>query len=265
MNSALYKNGVLSSIKTFFIIAAVMTMYFTIIVTMFDPEIGSALIEFEKAMPELMAMVGMNSVDTTLVGFMASYLYGFIVPIFPMIYAIIIANMLIARKVDSGNMAYLLASPTQRRKIVFTQMKVLLSGIFALMLFVTVIGIVACEASFPKELDISKFLLLNLGAFALHIFISGICFLASCIFNDSKYSIALGAGIPILSYIIQMMANAGDKYANAKYATFFTLFNPQGIIASDEKAYIGIAVLALVGFSLYAAANIIFTRKDMPV
>lgn len=265
MNSALYKNGVRSSIKTFVIIAAVMTMYFTVIVTMFDPEIGAVFIEFEKALPELMSMVGMTAADTSLVGFMASYLYGFIVPIFPMIYAIIIANMLVSRKVDSGNMAYLLASPTPRRKIVFTQMKVLLTGIFALMIFITVVGIAACEASFPNELDIGKFLLLNLGAFALHIFISGICFLASCIFNDSKYSVALGAGIPILSYVIQMIANAGNKYANVKYVTFFTLFDPKGIIVGEHKAYIGIAALMIVGFILYAAANIVFTKKDIPV
>ncbi len=41
-NVALYKRGMQGSWKMLVIFAAVLTMYFTIIVTMFDPELGSA-------------------------------------------------------------------------------------------------------------------------------------------------------------------------------------------------------------------------------
>lgn len=265
MSWTLYKNGLKNSWKPFVVFAAVITMYFTIIVTMFDPEMGNALKEFEKVMPELMAMVGMTTSDTTLVGFLASYLYGFIVPIFPMVYAIIMGNSLVAKRVDSGSMAYLLAAPVSRLKIVFTQMKVLASGIFLLVGYAALVGIVSSQIYFPGQLDIGAFLLLNLGALALHLCISGICFFASCLFNDTKYSLAVGAGVPALCYIIQMMANAGDAMENAKYATFFTLFDPKGIIAGETSAYLGMAALAAGGLALYTLGVAIFTKKDIPV
>lgn len=265
MNWTLYKNGLKRSWKPFLIFSAVLTMYFTIIITMFDPEMGSALVEMEKAMPEIMAMVGMSTADTTLVGFMASYLYGFIVPIFPMLYAIIVGNSLVAKQVDSGSMAYLLAAPVSRLNIVVTQMKVLATGIFLLIGYATIVGIVASQVYFPSELNIGKFLLLNLGALALHILISGICFFASCLFNESKYSLMVGAGVPALAYIIQMIANAGEKMADAKYATFFTLFNPKGIIASEAESFLGIGILAIGGLVLYALVSLAFVKKDVPV
>lgn len=265
MNMTLYFSGMKSSLKPFIIFAVVMTIYFVIIVTMFDPELGTALKEFEKAMPEIMAMVGMTTNDTTLVGFMAGYLYGFIVPIFPMVYAIIIGNSLVAKRVDSGSMAFLLAAPVSRLQIVFTQMKVLITGIFLLIGYATFIGIIACRIYFPGELDIGAFLLLNIGAFALHLLVSGICFFASCLFNDTKYSLAVGAGIPALCYVIQMIANAGEKMEYAKYATFFTLFDPKGIIRGDSEAYWAVAVLAISGIMIYVLGSIIFVKKDIPV
>lgn len=265
MNKTLYMNGLKHSWKLLVIFAAVLTMYYTIIVTMFDPQLGSALLELEKAMPELLAIVGMRTTDTTLIAFMASYLYGFIALVFPMVYAIIMANSLVAKRVDSGSMAYLLAAPVPRFKVAFTQMKVLCTGIFLLIAYATAIGLASAEISFPGELDVGKFIWLNVGALALHILISGICFLASCVFNDTKYSVAFGAGIPALCFIVHMMGNAGGAIEGAKYFTFFTLFNPQGIIAGEAFSYSGIVILAVCGLALYALGILVFTRKDVPV
>lgn len=265
MNFSLYKTGLKGSWKIFAIFAAVLTMYFTIIVMMFDPELGAALDEFSKAMPELMAMVGMNAAGTSLVGFMGSYLYGFIMLVFPMVYSILTANRLVAKQVERGSMAYLLAAPVSRFKIAFTQMMVLLTGIVALVAYAAVVGVVSAQAMFPGELDIPRFMMLNLGALALQLFIGGICFITSCIFNDTKYSIGLGAGIPALSFVIQMAANAGEKFENLKYATFFTLFSPNGIIEGEIFAFVGVAVLAAGALILYVISIAIFTKKDMPV
>jgi len=57
INWTLYKRGIKGSWKMILIFAAVITMYFTVIISMFDPALGSVLDEFAKAMPELMAIV----------------------------------------------------------------------------------------------------------------------------------------------------------------------------------------------------------------
>ena len=64
-------------------------MYTTIMISMYDPELGSALEVFSKSMPEIMAMVGMSGTPDTLVDFIAEYLYGFIMIVFPLIFGII--------------------------------------------------------------------------------------------------------------------------------------------------------------------------------
>ncbi len=264
-NVALYKRGMQGSWKMLVIFAAVLTMYFTIIVTMFDPELGSALDELAAAMPQLMAMVGMNPADTTLVGFMSAYLYGFIMLVFPMVFSILCANRLIAQQVDRGSMAYLLAAPVKRSSVAFTQMKVLAGGIFALVAYATVLGVVSCEAFFPGELEIGKFLLLNVGVLCLQLFIGGICFFCSCVFSSTKYSVGFGAGVPALAFVIQMLANAGPALDGAKYATFFTLFDPNGVTAGEAGALWGMAVLFAGALLLFGGAIAVFSKKDLHI
>ncbi|MGI6201986.1 MAG: ABC transporter permease subunit [Eubacteriales bacterium] len=265
INWTLYKRGIQGSVKTLLIFAAVITMYFSIIVSMFDPNLENVLDEFAKAMPELFSMVGMNPVSTELVGFMEAYLYGFIMLIFPMLFSIISAYRLVARHVDRGSMTYLLAAPVNRATVAFTQMKVMGTGIFLLVLYATLLGIVNCELAFPGELDIGRFIMLNVGALCLHLFIGGICFLCSCIFSESKYAVGLGAGIPTLQFIIQMIANTGEKLEGARYATFFTLYNSGGIIAGEQGAMWGLVALFAGAVALYALAIAIFTKRDLHI
>lgn len=265
INGALLKRGLLSSWKTLVIFAAVLTMYFTIIISMFDPELGSALNELAKAMPELMAIVGMNPSDATMTGFMSAYLYGFIMLVIPMLFSILSASRLMARHIDRGSMAYLLSAPVERREVAVTQMLTLISGITVIILYAAAIGITASALSFPGELDIAKFILINCGALGLQLFIGGICFLASCIFNDVKYAVGAGAGIPALMLIIQMLANAGDKFAALKYATFFSLYDTKGLLALDTQAIINTAILFIGAAILYLTAIRVFCKKDLHI
>lgn len=265
MNWTLYKRGIQGSWKMILIFAAVITMYFTIIISMFDPALGSALNEFAKVMPELMDIVGMNPASAELVSFLEAYLYGFIMLVFPMVFCILSANKLIVRHIDRGSMTYLLSAPVKRETVAFTQMKVMVTGLFVLVFYATLLGIVNCEISFPGELDIRKFILLNVGALCLQLFIGGICFLCSCIFNESKYAVGVGAGIPTLGFIIQMMANAGKELENIKYATFFTLFDSDGIIAGEPNAFWGMFALFIGAIILFSTAIIVFSKKDLHI
>ena len=117
----------------------VMALYISVIISMYDPELMKTLDGFVEVMPELMAAVGMSAGATSLLGFMISYLYGFILLIFPMVFCILRANGLIAKYVDKGSMVSLVAAPVKRRTIACTQMSVLLSGVLLLLLFVTVL------------------------------------------------------------------------------------------------------------------------------
>lgn len=265
LNFTLYKREMKGSIKTLLIFAAILTLYIPIIVSMYNPDTASTLEQFAQAMPELMAAVGMSGSAANLTGFLSSYLYGMLLLVLPMVFTILRANGLIARYVDRGSIVTLVASPVKRSTVAFTQMKVLGTGIFVLILYCTILEIACSAVYFPGQLDISAVLTLNMGLLCLHLFIGGVCFLASCIFNDVKYSIGVGAGIPTLMYILQMLANTGGNAENAKYATFFTLFSPDRILAGETSAMVGIIILLIGAIVLFTTSIVVFCKKDLHI
>lgn len=265
LNMALYKREMKGSLKMLVIFAAVISMYVSVIISMYDPEMMKTLDSFYKIMPELMASVGMTAGATNLIGFMISYLYGFILLIFPMIFCILRGNALIARYADKGSMVTLLAAPIKRRTVAATQASVLISGILLLVIYTTGLEIVIAETGFPNALVISELLKLNIALLCLLLFIGSICFLASCIFSETKYSIAFGAGIPAFMYVLQMLANTGKKAEAAKYFTFFTLFDANGIIAAENSAMIGAGILGAGAVGIYIIGILIFCKKDLHI
>ena len=263
INSTLYLRELKKSIKMLIIFGAVITMYVTIIIGMYDPEMMKMLDGFAEMMPELMAAVGMDTSANTLIGFMVSYLYGFIFLIFPMVYCILRGNGLISKYTDDGAMAVLVAAPIKRIKIVTTQLAVLVSGVLILILYSTGLELAVANSKFPGELVVEELLRLNLALLCLHLFIAGICFLASCVFSDTKYSIAFGAGIPAFMYVMQMLGNVGEKTEFAKYFTFFTLFDANGIVEKTSRAFSGAVVLLIGAVVMYVLGSVIFCRKDL--
>ena len=265
LNGTLYRREMKGSVRLLAILAAVIALYVAVIVMMYDPAMMAMLDSFTRMMPQLMAAVGMTAGATTLLGFMSSYLYGFILLVFPMVFCILRANGLIAKYVDSGAMVALLAAPVKRRTVALTQIAALVSGIALLILWTTAVELVCAAVSFPGSLDVPALLRLNGGLLCLHLFIGGVCFLASCACSDARYSIGFGAGIPALMVVLQMLANMGGAAEKAKYFTFFTLFDPNGVIARENGAMAGIAALLIGAAALYALATAVFCRKDLPL
>ena len=264
-NFTLYKREMKGSVKLLVVLGAVMTLYVSMIISMFDPKMMNSLQELMDMMPGIMAAVGMKAGAATLIGFMSSYLYGFILLVFPMIFCILRGNALIAKYVDRGSMVSLIAAPAKRAAVAFTQMKVITSGVFLLLVYTTALEIVCAESSFPGELNYGQLLALNIGLLCLQLFIAGICYFCSCLFSDAKYSVGFGAGIPALMYVLQMLANTGGAAEKFKYATFFTLYCPDGVIAGETSAVVGMAVLFVGAIVLFGAGIVVFNKKDLHI
>ncbi|EDM98846.1 hypothetical protein BACCAP_03648 [Pseudoflavonifractor capillosus ATCC 29799] len=263
INLTLYKKELKSSWKLLVIIAGVLTLYITMIIGMFDPEMADALKQFEELMPEVMAAVGMTGTGDTLAGFMISYLYGMLMLVFPMVYTIIRSNGLVAKYVDRGSMASLLAAPVHRTTVALTQLAALFTGIFLLLAYCTALELATAQALFPGELAAAELLRLNVGLLFLQLFIGGFCFLCSCAFQDTRYSLAFGAGVPVLMYVVQMLANMGGKLENMKYATIFSLYQAEGLVSGESGAWLCAAILLAGAVLLSALAVTVFRRKDL--
>lgn len=247
------------------IFMGVLTMYSVIIVSMFNPEAGDSLRAMAESMPEVFAAFGMLDVGTTLLEFVTGYLYGMLLIAFPAVYLIILSNRLVARYVDQGSMAYLLATPVKRRKIVTTQAVFMITTLIILAIYVTAVIVAASQVMFPGELEIEEFLRVNVGVLGLWIMFAGLCFLPSCVFNESKMSLGCATAVVVYSILIQMISQVGDKLENLKYATPITLFNVDGLIAAEPEAYLTCGIMYAAGIVLMAAGAAWFNRKNLPI
>ena len=79
---------------------------------------------------QTMSQIDMNSVMNDLIYKIAGVLL-------PMVYVMITANKLIAAQVSDGSMAYILSTPTNRKKVLRTQYLFLISSLFAMYLVIT--------------------------------------------------------------------------------------------------------------------------------
>lgn len=260
----LFKREMKANSKLLIIFIYILTIYILSMVFLYDPQKSNLMDEMSKTMPELMKAFGMVSGTSTLVGYLAAYLYGLIILMFPVIFIIILANKLVAGYVDRGSMAYLLATPNKRVRLAFTQAVCLWVNMAILIAYATAAIIVFSALMHPGRLDIGKLIMMNIVLYILHLAISGICFFASCISNDTKRSFTIGAGIPIIFYLLQMIANMGGKLENLKYFTLLTLFNANDIIAGKSVA-VPVLILSAAAVVLYSSSIFIFSKRDLSV
>ncbi|MDD5936151.1 MAG: ABC transporter permease subunit [Clostridiales bacterium] len=263
LSKPLLKREIKSNYKILLFMFAVMTMYGAIIIAMFDPELGESLKMMAEGMPQLFAAFGMNSFSSVLVEFLAQLLYNLIFVVFPLILIIILTLRLLIHYNDRGSMAYLLATPNSRGKIVRTQLFVMVLANISLCVFATVMCIIISQIMFPGELEIGKFVVLNFGLLCLIMFFSGLCFCTACIFQEAKLANGIGIGISIAFLMIKMIAQTGDKAEFFKYLTPMTLFDTKALVTNQSKGYIGAIVLLVVGLIFYGVGVKVFCRKDL--
>ncbi len=265
MSKPLLKATIKQNYIVLIIILAVLMFYLPTIIDMYDPKTQATLNEMIKTLPrELVSAMGFDGEANDLLGFIATYFYGFLILLMPMIYCIIVANRTVASHVDKGSMAYLLSTPNTRSKIAVTQAVFLLASITLLLGIVTAAGIFMCQVMFPGDLDVPKFILLNTGALLLYYALTGIGFFASCFFNDTKNSLAVGAGLPVAFLVLQMISDIGGSMEFLKYGSLYTLFDPERII-SGEGYGLSFIILGAIAAVTYAAGIIAFHKRDLPL
>lgn len=167
---------------------------------------------FSLSRIQAMSQMDLNSI-------LAELIYKITGVLLPMIYVIISSNKLVSAQVNDGSMAYVLSTPTNRKTVVRTQYFFLLLSIIAMYIAITVSAVasegistlIVAQKGNPVKWIPVRTLLFCLGSFVAMFGISGICFGASCFFNKQAYSIAVGGGICVLSFICCIMGLFGNE------------------------------------------------------
>ncbi len=266
MNKALLKSTLKANYKVWIIMFGIMLMYSSIIISMYDPNSMEAWDSMLELLPvEILNAMNFNITEPTFLGYIAGYYYGFIIIMFPMIYTIIMGQRMIVKYVDNGSMSFLLATPISRKKVATTQAFYLFISTCVLLIITALLIALFGSLMFPGDLEIIKFLLLNLNTIGLFVLISSITFATSAIFNDKSQAIGFGAGIPIFFFVIDMLAGVSDKLDFLKYFTIFSLFNTDLILELDPLIYFNIIILFISGLFIYWLGIKVFIKKDLHI
>lgn len=262
INFALFKHEMKRSRLGIFIICAILSLYLSIIMIMYDSQMMSLIENFTKLMPEVLTAFGMRSDATNLYGFMSSYLYGMILIIFPFIFYLIRANQLIVQYIERGQMRFLLNVPQKRSTIVLTQIAVLVLSCFSIVTYVTIFQAILIYFFYPQEFNFFLILRLNFGLLATHLLVAAIAFLCSSLSANARKSLFVSSCIVVFMFICQMISNYGGNLTNFKYLTLYSLFDPFELI-KDNPSFIGLWSLLILTVALFSISIQGFSKKDL--
>ena len=256
----LLRQTIKSNIKYFFVFTLILCVFLVVMCGVFTP----TTVENLNGVSKGTALARIFGNDGTLIGFMSNSFYALMAIVFPMVYSIMVGNRLIAEKIDRGSMACLLSTPLTRFKITMTSACYFIGSLMIMWLIATGVGYFVAETFQKGALDIEVFIMMNVGCFLYHFVISAICFCSSCIFNTSKASLTLGAGIPLAFFVIALFLKLSDDLKFLKYATLNTLFDTQKIL-EGSGFMCEFWIMGGIGMIFYLVGMLVFQKKDLPI
>jgi len=248
-----------TNLKTYLIITGCLCVLIAIIMGVFDPSTMKEIAKSSQDEP-----VNPLGDITTLIAFVSNQYFGNFALIFAMIYSIIIGNKLVADQVDKGSMAYHLSTPITRTEYTATSAIYFVSSLALMFGFMFTVGWGVAEMVQPGELPIGIFFTLTVASLLLHFAISGITFLASCLFSRASRSLAMGAGLTVFFFAANLLSGMSDSLKFLKNMTIISLFDSNAIIHGESYA-IKLIILAGIGIILYVMGITAFKRKDLPL
>lgn len=241
---------------------AIFLMYGSVSVGMFDPEGADTLQAMLDMLPDsLVRMMGFDNLGGSITSYISNYLYGFIMVIFPMIFAIIIGTRLVVKHVDSGSMTYLVTMPYTRRQIVITQAVFFALSLFTIIAINVIVIIIMAESMFPDMLDIWAFVKLNLVTYAVHLAMAALAFLFSVLFSDASTCTGVSGGLLVTFFILNMISTISEKTEFVKYFTPFSMINIDSVLSGKWiLLFLAPLVAAIV---VFVGSIEIFHRKSL--
>ncbi|MEK5023368.1 ABC transporter permease subunit [Paenibacillus sp. FSL M7-1046] len=270
MNLPLYKEMMRVNLKGIMNYAFGSAFYIVFMIWLYPglADNTKAIDDLVKAMPEGVSNAfGLSNGFANAEAFISGEYYGLILVLILSIVCVQMSTQLVARLVDRGSMAYLLATPTTRRKVAFTQALVLVTSLFIIMAVTTLAGF-AGKLWFlgtEYEFGMGRFTQLNTVAFLLFFAIGGLVFLVSCVCNDEKKALGISGSITFGFFTIDILAKITDKLDVLRYFTLFSFYRPGDIVqGTADVAWISFWLL-LTGLLAFAAGIQIFRQRDLPL
>lgn len=236
--------------------------------SLFKQSFKSNLMVWGLATVVLNVLLGQMIALTQTRTLLGTMFYQMLVPAIIAIFIITAGNKLIANQVDRGSMVYILTAPIKRATVVTTQIAYLVTSLVLTFATMTITSI--CTNNLANaHMDNSVLFKLNLASLVLSLAFAGIMFLASCVFNLSKYTYGTG-GLLILAFILLAIIGSFSSYGVSgldwvNHLTLVSLVDIKNILVNGS-AWIGkAAILLIISISTFTIGEFVFCKKDLPL
>ncbi len=244
----------------------IILLYSTISIGMYDPSSSEALEAMLQMVPEaLLKMLGFISFGTEITSYVAHYLYGFIMVLFPAIFIIILGNRLIGKYQNQGSLVYLITMPYSRKKIVVTQLIFLITTLFFVLFINVAVMMIMASVMFPKTLQIGPFLMLNLVTFGVHFMLAGLTFFLSIWIADSTQATGLSSLLLIGFFIIKMLSEISEATQFLKYLSPYSLIHISHLLAGGIHGLLELILTLIIGVAFFIGSVVLFDKKSIIV
>lgn len=239
-------------------------LYMGIMVAMYDVVKGDQI----ETVPQsfvyylCMALDIQTGILDNLNQFLIDTIYGFCFLLIPMIFEIVAARRLMVKMVRDGMMVWILSTPNSRSRVGATQAVFLVSSLAFQTVVTIAVGIGAMLFFVPQDMELVGYLRMNLGAFLLHFMLGGFCFFISCTANGNKSYYRITVGVLGTFFVMHLLGNLGGFLSYLQYVTIFSLCQPQKILMGENKAYLFMTVMGLLGVLFYWGGVQKFKKKN---
>jgi len=87
----------------------------------------------------------------------------------------------------------------------------------------------------------------------------------SCLFNNTKYSLAFGVGVPVLFFMLNILGGIKDEYSWITSLSLYKLFSASEILSGSTNAVGICAVFAVISLCLFGGGIYVFQKKNLPL
>jgi ABC-2 type transport system permease protein len=175
----------------------------------------------------------------------------------------------ISGEIGRGTMEMLLAQPVRRIAILGTQAMVMVVGAAVISLCAwlgTWVGLAVNP--FETPVDPRLYVPAAVNLFALTVFTAGLATLASSWDRYRWRTIGLAVSIYLVAFILKVIGRMVESLDWVLYFTFHAAYQPQVMVNAPERAWeLSLRLDGLLlglGLAAYAAAALIFCRRDLP-
>ncbi|MHB9096041.1 MAG: ABC transporter permease subunit [Eubacteriales bacterium] len=266
MSFALYKSMMKSAATSILSYAVGSILYEWLIAWVYPTIAGnSKMNELLRQMPaNLLKAFDLEKGVKSFGDYLAGEFFNLIWIILMAIFTVSLAVKLVSQMVDRGSMAFLLAAPLSRRKIILTQIAVLASGVILITVF-TMAGAVLFAKVFSDIIDSSNFVTLGLIGSLFFLVVGGYSMIFSTVFDDSKRATGLAGGLTAVFYGMYMVGKLSDKVKWMQTWSLFNAFKPVDILNGTLEPASYIFGLGLAALVLFIIATVIFQTRDLSV